>query len=350
MANAARYLFDLDFSARPEPEIEEEIEETPPEPTITVAEHERLMAEAIERARLAGEQAAREERERLASEESLAVQKMILDDVGMIYTEVGILLQRLERDASNLAFAFASRFAERLVAQEPKAEVLGLLHQILAPLRKTPHISIRLNDQIAEEIRVAVDQQMAELGFEGTLTVLPDPAVMPGDCEVEWADGGIGRNMRSAIRRVEQLVEEHFSHVPPSEDEAGDEEEEDDSAPDEENGGTAKDTTGADTDSQGEETANHKEAEATQPEGEGQHETSLEDPLHDDAPMSPLASKQDDGTPTAERADPSGLPDKMSDAEEDSADFSHDFSPEVALETDASPLSDPAPETEEDMK
>ncbi|WP_319530044.1 FliH/SctL family protein [uncultured Cohaesibacter sp.] len=347
MANAARYLFDLDFSARPEPEIVEEIEETPPEPTITVAEHERLMAEAIERARLAGEQAAREDREQLASEESLAVQKTILEDVGMIYTEVGTLLQRLERDASNLAFAFASRFAERLVAQEPKAEVLGLLHQILAPLRKTPHITIRLNDEIAEEIRVAVDQQMAVLGFEGTLSILPDPAVMPGDCEVEWADGGIGRNMRAAIRQVEQLVEDHFAHVPPSEDEGADE---DDSEPEDENGETTKDNTEADNDSQGEDDATQKEAEATQPEGGDQYEANLEDPLNDEVPESPLASKQDDGTPTTERADPSGLPNEMSDAEEARADFSHDFSPEVALETDESPLSDPTPETEEDMK
>ena len=219
MQQAARYLFDLDFAAPPEPEIEEEIEEIPPEPMITVAEHERLLAEAIAKAHAAGETQAREDRTLLASEETLRLQKTILDDLAMIYTEVGVLLGRLEKDACNLAFAFASKFAERLVAQEPKVEVQALLGQILSPLRKTPHISIRLSDSIADEIRQAVDEQMATLGFEGKLTILADPAVMPGDCEVEWADGGIGRNLRSAIRQMEQLLDDHFAHIPDTEEE-----------------------------------------------------------------------------------------------------------------------------------
>lgn len=227
MAQAARYLFDLDFSAPPEPEVEEQIEEIPPEPMITVAEHERLLAEAKAQAFAEGEAKAREDREQLASEQNLALEKQIIEEISMVYTEVGLLMQRLERDASNLAFAFASRFAERLVAQEPKGEIMGLLNQILAPLRKTPHISIRLNDAVADEIKAAVDQQMAELGFTGKLTILPDPVVMPGDCEVEWVDGGIGRNLRAAVRQVEQLLEDHFSHVP----EDPEQDDEDDTSP-----------------------------------------------------------------------------------------------------------------------
>lgn len=218
MAQAARYLFDLDFAAPPEPEVDEQIEEIPPEPMITVAEHERLLAEAKERAFKEGEETARNAREQLASEKQLDVQQTILNDIGMIYTEVGHLMARLEKDASKLAFAFASRFAEKLVAQEPKAEIMALLHQILAPLRQTPHISIRLNDAVADEITTEIDRQMNELGFEGKVTILPDPIVMPGDCEVEWVDGGIGRNMRAAIRKAEKLLDDHFAHIPDQED------------------------------------------------------------------------------------------------------------------------------------
>ncbi|WP_319496631.1 FliH/SctL family protein [uncultured Cohaesibacter sp.] len=227
MSQAARYLFDLDFSAPSEPVVEEQIEEIPPEPMITVAEHERLLAEARAKAFAEGEAKARDERELMASEQRVALEKEIIEEISMVYTEVGTLMLRLERDASNLAFAFASRFAEKLVAQEPKGEIMALLNQILAPLRKTPHISIRLNDAVADDVKAAVDQQMNELGFTGTLTILPDPAIMPGDCSVEWVDGGIGRNMRSAIRQVEQLLTDHFAHVPeepedPEEQEASD--------------------------------------------------------------------------------------------------------------------------------
>ena len=220
MAQTARYLFDLDFAAPPEPEVEEFVEEIPPEPMITVAEHEQLLQQARQESFAQGEQKARDDRELLANEEKQKLQQTILNDVGMIYTEVGLLLERLEKDASQLAFAFASRFAEKLVAQEPKTEILALLHQILAPLRQTPHISIRLNDAVAEEIKTEIDEQMNALGFEGKITILPDPVVMPGDCEVEWQDGGIGRNLRAAVRQAEKLLDDHFAHVP---DEADDE-------------------------------------------------------------------------------------------------------------------------------
>lgn len=224
MAQAARYLFDLDFSAPPEPEIEELVEEIPPEPMITVAEHEMLLEQVRAQAFAQGEEKALNDRETLASEQVARTQDALLQEIAMVYTEVGHLMARLEKDASKLAFSFASRFAEKLVAQEPKAEILALLHQVLAPLRKTPHIAIRLNPEITEEISQHIDEQMQALGFEGKLSLLPDEAMMPGDCEVEWADGGIGRNLRAAIRKAEQLLDDHFAHIPdehdPEEEEA----------------------------------------------------------------------------------------------------------------------------------
>ena len=217
MPQAARYLFDLDFSAPPQPEVEEPVEVAPPEPMITVAEHERLLARVREQAFAEGEKKGLDQRKKLASEEQIELQQKILNDISMVYTEVGALLGRLERDASKLAFTFASRFAEKLVAQEPKTEIMALLHQVLAPLRETPHIAIRINDAVANDIAKLVDQQMGELGFTGQLNIIPDPTTMPGDCEVEWVDGGIGRNLRSAIRQVDDLLEEHFAHIPPEE-------------------------------------------------------------------------------------------------------------------------------------
>ncbi|WP_321447538.1 FliH/SctL family protein [uncultured Cohaesibacter sp.] len=323
MAQAARYLFDLDFSAPPEPEVEEQIEEIPPEPMITVAEHERLLAEAKAQAFAEGESKAREERDQLASEQNLALEKQIIEEISMVYTEVGLLMQRLERDASNLAFAFASRFAERLVAQEPKGEIMGLLNQILAPLRKTPHISIRLNDAVADDIKVAVDEQMAELGFTGKLTILPDPVVMPGDCEVEWVDGGIGRNLRAAVRQVEQLLEDHFSHVP----EDAEQDEDEDDTP-------AEDATPSDT----EETEEKSEASANAADAQDQETATAANPADSEQagdPVSELAPNSQELTQPADAM--SGSP-----AESTEAALDQKF---MAPETDTDTGSDAAAPT-----
>lgn len=235
MAQPARYLFDLNFSAPPEPEIEEVveeeiIEEEPPEPMITVAEHEALIETIRQQAYEQGLADGRQEREQNAAEKSAELQKSILDEIAMVYTEVGTLLARLERDASHLAFAFASSFAQKLVAQEPKAEIQALLNQILAPLRKSPHLIIRVHSSLADEIRQTTQDQMKELGFEGSLMITEDDAVAPGDCEVEWNDGGIGRNMRAAMHHAEELLDQHFAHIPQDETEDDDNANEDISA------------------------------------------------------------------------------------------------------------------------
>ncbi|MCT4654511.1 MAG: FliH/SctL family protein [Cohaesibacter sp.] len=227
MAQPAPFLFDLDFSAPPEPEIEEVIEEIPPEPMITVAEHERLLAQIRQEAYEQGLLEAQTAREQTAQEKNADLQQAILNEISMVYTEVGTLLARLEKDASQLAFAFASRFAEKLVAQEPKAEIQALLHQVLSPLRETPHISIHLNPEIAQEIEQAAREQMEAIGFTGTLVIQADEAIMPGDCEVQWIDGGIGRNLRAAIRQAESLLEQHFAHIPDEEDSQEDDQEND---------------------------------------------------------------------------------------------------------------------------
>lgn len=240
MAQPARYLFDLDFSAPPEPEIEEVVEEIieeeePPEPTITVAEHEQLIETIRQQAYEQGLEEGRQEREQSATEKNIELQKTILDEIAMIYTEVGVLMARLEKDASTLAFRFASRFAQKLVDQEPKAEIQALLNQILAPLRKSPHLTIRVHSDLAQDIKASTKKQMKELGFKGNLMVRGDDMIAPGDCEVEWNDGGIGRNMRDAIQHAETLLEQHFATVPEEEiPEAEDTEAEDTETEDEE--------------------------------------------------------------------------------------------------------------------
>nr|WP_321460686.1 FliH/SctL family protein [uncultured Cohaesibacter sp.] len=325
MSQAARYLFDLDFAAPPEPEVEELIEEIPPEPMITVAEHERLLAQAKAQAFAEGEKKANENREQLASEQNVALQQQLIEEISMVYAEVGLLMQRLERDASQLAFAFASRFAERLVAQEPKGEIMALLNQILAPLRKTPHISIRLNDAVADDIKTAVDQQMSELGFTGNLTILPDPVVMPGDCEVEWVDGGIGRNLRTAIRQVEQLLEDHFAHVPDAP-----EDEQDEDAQNE-----------ADQDEAAEDEAAENEENVEQ-----QEQTDPSSQTGDEADMTSPAAETD-ADANAEQAAEAEMPTTRQDTTPPA--MNEEATPVLDTENDARAHAEETPEQPEDM-
>ena len=44
--------------------------------------------------------------------------------------------------------------------------------------------------------REKLDEIARARGFEGRLVVLAEPEIAPGDCRIEWADGGVVRDAR----------------------------------------------------------------------------------------------------------------------------------------------------------
>ena len=53
---------------------------------------------------------------------------------------------------------------------------------------------MRVNDALHETARTQLGEIVRTRGFEGRLVVLAEPEIAPGDCKIEWADGGIVRN------------------------------------------------------------------------------------------------------------------------------------------------------------
>lgn len=206
-----RFLFDRTFSEieiDPADEIEEPAE--PEVPMITVAEHEALLAAAEQAAFARGRAEAMAARER-SDEERLA------DEARRLAGEVGHLVERLdteqarvEKDAVALAFLVARRLSAHLVAREPLGEIVALIAECLGPLRKAPHLVIRLRDSDVEALKARIDPLVAEKGFEGRLVFLGDPEIAAGDCRIEWADGGILRDRRALEKQVDQAARRYF--------------------------------------------------------------------------------------------------------------------------------------------
>ena len=63
-------------------------------------------------------------------------------------------------------------------------------------LVKAPHVVVHIGADIYESAKAKLDEIAQARGFEGRLVVMSDPAMAPGDCRIEWADGGVARNAR----------------------------------------------------------------------------------------------------------------------------------------------------------
>ena len=65
---------------------------------------------------------------------------------------------------------------------------------------------VRLNDALYADARERLEEIARMRGFEGRLVVLAEPDIAPGDCRIEWADGGIVRDRAATEAAIAEAV------------------------------------------------------------------------------------------------------------------------------------------------
>ncbi len=214
MAAPARFLFDLDFS-RPEPAP---APAEPPRPRIDLDQHladmvaleERVRAEAYEEGRQDGFVAGHADAEARAAERLADEAAALAGAARALLGSLDAERLAIERAAADLALATARRLAARLVEREPLAEIRALLAECLGPLRKAPHLVVRLAAVDADALKPHVDRIARETGFEGRIVILGEDEIIRGDCRIEWADGGILRDTARLDAEIDAAVDRWF--------------------------------------------------------------------------------------------------------------------------------------------
>lgn len=218
MSKVSPFLFDRDFTApdvpvEPVEPVEPDIVEEPlppPVPMIEVSAHEQIVAEAREEARAAGLAEGRAEAAATAEAEASQALNGIVGDVGQAVA--GLLAQqeqdrvRIEQESVHLAVTIAKKLARRLVEAEPLAEIEALISDCLGPLRKSPHLVVRLHEASAAALGELTNKMSLEHGFEGRLVILGEPDMQTGDCRIEWADGGIVRDRQDSEALIDEAI------------------------------------------------------------------------------------------------------------------------------------------------
>jgi len=186
MKTTAKYLFDDDFSASEKP-------------TITLVEAERRRVDAESQAYRKGFAAGQAQ----AQGDALAV---IADGMERLDKALAGIEARLETEAVEVAVAVAGKLAPELIAREPFAEISALATESFSHLVKAPHVVVHIGAEAFEPAKVKLDEIAHARGFEGRLVVLPDPAMAPGDCRIEWADGGVARDRAATLATIDDVV------------------------------------------------------------------------------------------------------------------------------------------------
>jgi flagellar assembly protein FliH len=195
----AKYLFDEDFGGAPAKKAGEQ--------PIAQAEHERRVADASSQAYAKGLAAAAAETARLSAV-ALQVAAESISEIARRFSETEA---RIEAEAVDIAAAIARKLAPALIAREPFAEVAALVSDCLSHLSRAPHVVVRINDQIYQEARETLERIAHDSGFEGRLVILSEAAIAPGDCRIEWADGGVSRSAAETDALIGKMVRRYIA-------------------------------------------------------------------------------------------------------------------------------------------
>jgi flagellar assembly protein FliH len=205
MTARAKFLFDVDFGAGATPEKPQ---------TISLAAHEAAVGEARAQGFREGFAAAQAEARSDAVRSTATSLERIASGLATLRPMLRDIEARLEAEAVEVAVAIAKKLAPSLIDREPLSDIMALVADCLNHLTEAPHVVVRVNVAVYPEARDRLGGLVGACGFEGRLVVLAEPDIRPGDCRVEWADGGMVRDRTAIELAIDDAVNRYLAGHP----------------------------------------------------------------------------------------------------------------------------------------
>lgn len=202
MRAPAKFLFDLDFTAGSDNRAD---------PAMSKAAVEVAVAEAEARGYRNGYAAAQADISAESERRKAAAMERIATTLASLTDGLAAIERRLEAEAVEVAVATASKLASALMAREPFAEIAALAADCFNHLVGAPHVVVRVNDALYADAREQLEGVARMRGFDGRLVVLAEPDIAPGDCRIEWADGGAHRDGAKIAAAVNEAVDTYLA-------------------------------------------------------------------------------------------------------------------------------------------
>jgi flagellar assembly protein FliH len=197
MSPRAKFMFDVDFASAGEKEADR---------AKSQAALEAAVAEAEARGFRAGQAKALADTEVELQRRNTAALERIGATLATMASGLGAIERRLEAEAVEVAVAVAVKLAPELIAREPFAEISALAADCFSHLVGAPHVVVRVNDALYADARERIEEIARMSGFDGRLVVLAEPDIRPGDCRIEWADGGLTRDRVATEAAIGEAV------------------------------------------------------------------------------------------------------------------------------------------------
>ncbi|PZQ44557.1 MAG: flagellar protein FlbE [Micavibrio aeruginosavorus] len=199
-----KFFFDKNIFDAP-PKNEEEVVEDLPPPPPTFSEEELSAAKdiAFEQGRQLGQ------KEQIESREQFVAQSLekIAENFSRLFAAETMRENIFEKEALRLGVMIVDLLFPSLNERVGHGEALKAIEKTLAEHRKTKEIKICVPAGLKGEVETLISRLRASEHEEVLWRVIEDPALSPGDCTMEWGDGGAVRDSVRTARDIRSHLE-----------------------------------------------------------------------------------------------------------------------------------------------
>jgi flagellar assembly protein FliH len=137
----------------------------------------------------------------------------VAQDVWKVYAQ-----QR--QAATDIAVAIARKIVPDYVKRNGLKEIMAAVETSVTEMINEPRLVLRIHERHFDYISQEVNNLSQRLGYAGKIIVLTDNAIGEHDCRLEWADGGMERNLNLTWSEVDRQIARHhgsigLTNVPP---------------------------------------------------------------------------------------------------------------------------------------
>lgn len=118
------------------------------------------------------------------------------------------------QDAAEIAVTVGMKMANRLLSEQPLAEIEAMVIDCVGQLLEEPRLVVRTSAPVAEAIADRIKDITTRTGFEGHLVILPDETMTDQDCRIEWAQGGVERSVQDTDAAIARAVDAFMAGRP----------------------------------------------------------------------------------------------------------------------------------------
>lgn len=115
-------------------------------------------------------------------------------------------IECVRQESAALAIAVARKLAGGALSIAPQLELESFLCDCLHKLYREARLVVTVTPDNADYLRSRIEDIVTQNGFSGRVVIMPDPAMGTGDCRIEWADGGIEKNLEATFASIEERL------------------------------------------------------------------------------------------------------------------------------------------------